>query len=69
MVNLLKYLSVDNLYTFGQSFINKHLKMFILIECPDTNNKKCKFGWIINDEQDQYQNIIELNVNQTSITK
>jgi len=59
---LLKYLSIDNLYKFGQSFINKHLqRCSYWIECPDTNDKKCKFGWIlINNNMKKDNNMIEL---------
>ena len=45
---LLRYLSIDNLYKFGQSFINKHLQRCLYwIECPDKNDIKCQFGWIV----------------------
>ena len=48
---LIKYICIDNLYKFGLSFINKHLqRTSFWIECPDLNDKQCKFGWIMIDE-------------------
>ena len=49
---LLQYVSVDKLYKFARSFLYKHLqRCSYFVECPDLNDKKCSFGWLIFNDQ------------------
>merc|ERR1712039_618766 len=37
-------------YTFALSFVYKHLQRSShFIECPDTNDEQCSFGWMVFD--------------------
>eukprot|EP01084_Bolivina_argentea_P267695 454492_1 len=45
---LFKYVCVENLYKFGKSFLYKHLQRSMYwMDCPDGNDMKCKYGWIM----------------------
>eukprot|EP00484_Ammonia_sp_Unknown_P013879 CAMPEP_0197072292 /NCGR_PEP_ID=MMETSP1384-20130603/210024_1 /TAXON_ID=29189 /ORGANISM="Ammonia sp." /LENGTH=626 /DNA_ID=CAMNT_0042511109 /DNA_START=64 /DNA_END=1944 /DNA_ORIENTATION=- len=51
---LLAYVGVGELSAFALSFLNKHLQRTkYWLECPDSKDVKCKFGWIMMDEDQQ----------------
>eukprot|EP01083_Nonionella_stella_P188053 692369_1 len=48
---LLQYANTSDLYSFGASFVYKHLqRCSYWLDCPDGLDKKCKFGWIVMDD-------------------
>jgi hypothetical protein len=50
---ILQYIGINDLFQFCAAFIHKHLQRSrYFIQCPDHNDKKCQFGWIMINNRD-----------------